>query len=42
MFKNYIGDGNTTEFELAQIPNNFASIFVKLDNNILKQNIYPQ
>ena len=39
MFKNYIGDGNTTNFELAQIPNNFASIFVKLDNNILKQNI---
>jgi hypothetical protein len=39
MFKNYIGDGNTTEFELAQIPNNLASIFVKLGNNILKQDI---
>lgn len=37
MFKNYIGDGVTDEFSLGQIPSNFAAIFVKTNEVILKQ-----
>jgi len=36
-FTNYIADGVTTEFALGQIPNNFASIIVKVNNLILTQ-----
>ena len=39
MFKNYIGNGITDKFSLGQTPGNFASIFVKLDDIILKQGI---
>ena len=39
MFNNYIADGTTTEFPLEQIPNNFASIIVKIDNIIVRQDV---
>ena len=38
-FKNQYGNGVTNEFTIGQILNNFASIFVKIDNVILKQGI---
>ena len=36
-FTNYIANGVTNEFALGQIPNNFASIIVKVNNLILAQ-----
>jgi hypothetical protein len=36
-FMNYIANGATVEFKLGQIPNNFASIIVKVNDNILKR-----
>jgi len=39
MFKNFICDGATNEFNMGQIPGNLASIFVKVDSNILRQGI---
>jgi hypothetical protein len=39
MFKNFICDGVTNEFNMGQIPSNLASIFVKVDSNILRQDI---
>ena len=39
LFKNYIGNGSNTEFSLAQIPLQSASVFVKLDNLILTQGV---
>ena len=39
LFKNYIGNGSNTEFSLAQIPLQAASVFVKLDNLILTQGV---
>ena len=39
MFNNYICDGVTSEFSLGQIPSNLASIFVKVDNIILRQDV---
>jgi hypothetical protein len=38
-FKNQYADGVTSEFSLGQQPNNLASIFVKIDNVILKQEV---
>ena len=38
-FNNYISDGETLTYRLKQIPNNFASIFVKVANLVLKQNV---
>jgi hypothetical protein len=38
-FTSYISDGVTLTFKLKQIPNNFASIFVKIANLMLKQTV---
>ncbi len=38
-FSNYIADGVSATFNLKQIPSNFASVFVKVDNVILKQDV---
>lgn len=35
LFKNYICDGVTTQFDIGQFPNNAVGLFVKLDNLIL-------
>jgi hypothetical protein len=39
LFKNYIGDGSTSTYSLAQFPQNTAAIFVKRSNLILKQGV---
>lgn len=38
-FKNQYADGITNEFTLGQQPGNLSSIFVKIDNVILKQDV---
>lgn len=39
LFKNYIANGTNNEFSLAQVPLQASSVFVKLDDLILKQGV---
>ena len=39
LYNNYLGDGTNTEFDIGQILGNFASIIVKVDNEILTQDV---
>jgi hypothetical protein len=38
-FMNYIANGSSVEFKLGQLPNNFASVIVKVDDIILKRGV---
>ncbi len=39
LYNNYLGDGVTTDFLIGQIPGNFASVLVKVNNVILTQDV---